>query len=78
MTEYHNTDIRLIGQDNLLSVLVGIKSNPLLFPSFVFLPKYSTLLLSNRKTKKKDKKHPAGDWGGRRVGKCIGLIGIKE
>lgn len=53
MMEYHNTDIRLIGQDNLLSVLVGIKSNPLLFPSLVFLLKYSTLLLSNRKTKKK-------------------------
>lgn len=53
MMEYNNTDIRLIGQDNLLSVLVGIKSNPLLFPSLVFLLKYSTLLLSNRKTKKK-------------------------
>lgn len=55
MTEYHNTDIRLIGQDNLLSVLVGIKSKPkpLLFPSLVFLPKYSKLLLANRKIKNK-------------------------
>lgn len=53
MTEYHNTDIRLIGQDNLLSVLVGIKPKPLLFPSLVFLPKYSKLLLANRKVKNK-------------------------
>jgi len=74
MMEYHDTDIRLIGQDNLLSVLVGIKPKPLLFPSVVFLLKYSALLLANnikkKKRKEQGKKYCAGEWGGRREMCC--------
>lgn len=78
--EYHNTDIRLIGQDELLSVWVGIKPNPLLFPSLLFLLKYSTRLMASRKAKIKN--YCADECGGRSEGKNIcqevGLICIKK